>query len=203
LGTFHDPWRPNIKVSANLDEPRLIADSLKGHQEAFGELVRHYQDRLYNLAYRMVDNTEDAQDIVQDAFLSAYQSLGKFKGRSQFFTWLYRIAVNTAISHKRKRRAVLASRADRLETAAFEPADESEYSRPEHELERTERETRVQDALNRLSPEHRAVLILKDMEGQHYEIMAQVLGVPIGTVRSRLHRARMELRQILARDEEP
>jgi RNA polymerase sigma-70 factor (ECF subfamily) len=186
----------------NLDEHRLIADSLQGQTEAFGELVRNYQDRLYNLAYRLVNNAEDAQDVVQDSFLSAYQSLGNFKGESQFFTWLYRIAVNTAISHKRKRRTVLALKAGRLENGAAEPRDASEYSRPEHALERTEREQRIQLALQRLSLEHRAVLILKDMEGQKYEIMAKILGVPVGTVRSRLHRARLELREILSHEQD-
>src|SRR5439155_3311136 len=101
----------------------------------------------------------------QDAFLNAYQSLGSFKGDSLFFTWLYRIAFNSAISLKRKQRVVL-----RLETGSehegTEPLDPSELSRPEHALEQAEEERRVQRALSRLSPEHRKVLILKDIEGQ-------------------------------------
>jgi RNA polymerase sigma-70 factor (ECF subfamily) len=185
-----------------VDEARLIAECLAGRKEAFGELVRRYQDRLYGIAYRFVDNAEDAQDVVQEAFLSAYQSLESFKGQSQFFTWLYRIAVNTAISLKRKRRVVLTFKAGRLDEGAAEPQDVSEFSRPEHGLERTEQERRVHDALSRLSQEHRAVLVLKDMEGEKYETMAQLLNVPVGTIRSRLHRARLELRTILQRDEE-
>lgn len=185
----------------NPDDSRLIADCLAGRTAAFGELVRRYQDRLYNTVYRLVDNAEDAQDVVQDAFLNAYQSLGSFKGDSQFFTWLYRIAFNTAISLKRKQRAVLSLRAGRTDEGGVEPLDPSEESRPEHALERAEQERRIQRALARLSPEHRAVLILKDMEGQKYEAMAEILQVPIGTVRSRLHRARLELRELLQRDE--
>jgi RNA polymerase sigma-70 factor (ECF subfamily) len=182
------------------DDHRLIADCLQGHTAAFGELVRRHQDRLFHTVYRLVDgNAEDAQDIVQEAFLHAYQSLESFKGDSQFFTWLYRIAVNTAISFKRKKRVMV-----RIDGGgeAIEPLDASEESRPGHALEQAEQEQRVQKALGRLSPEHRAVLVLKDMDGQKYEEMAEVLGVPIGTIRSRLHRARLELREVLEQLEE-
>src|SRR4029077_16800143 len=181
----------------------LIAECLQGRPAAFGELVRRYQDRLYHTAYRLTGNAEDAQDVVQEAFLSAYQSLGSFKGDSLFFTWLYRIAVNTAISLKRKHRVVISMDIARGEGGIPEPADTSDLSRPEQALERADQERRIQSALNRLSVEHRAVLIMKDMEGQKYEAMAEVLQVPIGTIRSRLHRARLELRDLLSQDESP
>jgi RNA polymerase sigma-70 factor (ECF subfamily) len=184
------------------DDHRLIAECLNGDTAAFGALVRRYQDRLYNTAYRLVGNAEDAQDVVQEAFLSAYQSLGNFKGDSLFFTWLYRIAVNTAISLKRKQRAVLRIDGGRDGGPAVEPLDPSDVSRPGHALEQAEQGQRVQQALSRLSPEHRAVLVLKDMEGQKYESIADALRVPIGTVRSRLHRARLELRELLEKGEE-
>jgi RNA polymerase sigma-70 factor (ECF subfamily) len=186
----------------NPDDHRLIADCLQGQTAAFGELVRRYQDRLYSTVYRLVDNAEDAQDVVQDAFLNAFQSLSSFKGDSQFFTWLYRIAVNTAISLKRKQRVALTLRGGRSDEPGSEPTDPSEFSRPEHALEKAEQERRIHDALSRLSAEHRTVLVLKDMEGQKYETMAEILQVPIGTVRSRLHRARLELRELLERDED-
>jgi RNA polymerase sigma-70 factor (ECF subfamily) len=187
----------------NADDQRLIADCLRGQTAAFEELVRRHQDRLYNAVNRLVGNPEDARDIVQDAFLSAYQSLAKFKGGAQFYTWLYRIAFNAAISLKRKQRVALAFQTGRSPGAPeSEPADPSEQNRPDERMLRAEEERRVQAALAQLSAEHRAVLILKDIEGQRYEAIALVLGVPIGTVRSRLHRARMELREILRRDEE-
>src|SRR5439155_9969003 len=125
-------------------------------------------------------------DVVQDAFLNAYQSLDSFKGDSRFFTWLYRIAINTAISHKRKQRMVLSIHAGRNGEVLIEPPDEWAGVEPGHALEQAERGQRVEKALNQLSPEHRAVLILKDMEGQKYEVMAEILQVPIGTIRSRL-----------------
>jgi RNA polymerase sigma-70 factor (ECF subfamily) len=182
------------------DDQRQIAECLQGDTAAFGELVRRYQDRLFNTVFRMVDNAEDAQDVVQEAFLHAYQSLESFKGDSLFFTWLYRIAVNTAISFKRKKRVTV--RISGPGESVIDPLDPSELSRPGHALEQAEQEQRIHKALGRLSPEHRAVLVLKDMEGQKYEEMAEALGVPIGTIRSRLHRARLELREVLERLEE-
>jgi RNA polymerase sigma-70 factor (ECF subfamily) len=189
------------KDAASVADPDLIAACRRGDSASFGELVRRHQDRLYNTVFRLVDNAEDAYDVVQEAFLNAYQSLDGFKGDSLFFTWLYRIAVNSAISHKRKRRIVLSLHAARNGDAGVDPADETDASRPGHALEQAEQERRIQNALNRLSGEHRAVLILKDMEGQKYEAIAEILEVPIGTVRSRLHRARTELREQLERDE--
>ncbi|HEX3149364.1 MAG TPA: sigma-70 family RNA polymerase sigma factor [Gemmataceae bacterium] len=184
----------------NTDDRRLIAECVAGHAPAFGQLVRRYQDRLFNAVLRVVDNAEDAADVVQDAFLNAYQSLNSFKGDSEFFTWLYRIAFNAAITLRRKRKVVLSfDKGD--DGAATEPADPNEFARPGVALERAEEDAQLLAAMNRLSPEHRVVLVLKDLEGQKYEDIAQVLDVPIGTVRSRLHRARLELRDLLHKPE--
>jgi RNA polymerase sigma-70 factor (ECF subfamily) len=185
----------------NLDDRRLITDCRAGRTSAFGELVRRYQDRLFNAVLRVVDNAEDAADVVQDAFLNAFQSLNSFKGDSEFFTWLYRIAFNAAISLRRKRKAVVSFDGIRDEKGTAEPVDPSEYTRPGLSLERSEGDALVLAALGRLSAEHRAVLVLKDLEGQKYEDIAAVLDVPVGTVRSRLHRARLELRDLLHREE--
>ena len=179
------------------DDNQLIAECLEGQTAAFGELVRRYQDRVYNTVYRLLDNAEDAQDVVQDAFIHAFQSLSSFKGDSLFFTWLYRIAVNAAISWKRKQRATLRLQLERHAGGGLELPDVAETSQPGYALEQAEEGRRIQAALNRVSAEHRAVLILKDMEGQKYETMAEILDVPIGTIRSRLHRARLELREVL------
>lgn len=184
----------------NADDYRLIADCLGGKTEAFGELVARYQDRLFNTVIRMLDNAEDARDVVQESFISAYQSLGSFKGDSLFFTWLYRIAVNTAISWKRKQKVVLRLHTGADNPGSVEPADPAESNQPGHAMEMAEEERRVHEALAKLSPDHRSVLVMKDMEGMKYEEMADVLGVPVGTIRSRLHRARLELRDILLSD---
>ncbi len=178
------------------DDRQLIASCLGGQREAFGELVSRYQARLYNAAIRLVDSPDDAADVVQDAFLNAYQSLHTFKGDAEFFTWLYRIAFNAAISLKRKKRAAVSLDAVGPD-AGIDPDDPSEYVKPGAALERTEEETQLQEAMNRLSHEHREVLVLKDIDGVKYEDIAEILGVPIGTIRSRLHRARLELRELL------
>lgn len=183
------------------DDRLLIAACLGGRSEAFGELVSRYQARLYNAAIRLVDNPEDAADVVQDAFLNAYQSLHTFKGDAEFFTWLYRIAFNAAISLKRKKRAAVSLDAVKPESG-IDPDDPSEYIKPGAALIRSEEESQLQEAMIRLSHEHREVLILKDIEGMKYEDIAEILGVPIGTIRSRLHRARLELRDLLETGDE-
>lgn len=191
----------------NDDDRRLIADCLKGRTDAFGELVRRYQDRLYNSVARLLDSSEDSQDIVQEAFIHAYQSLHSFKGDSLFFTWLYRIAFNASMSLKRRRRVTfsLDQRRDGDDGGSgpgLDPADDSEDVRPDFALERSEQDAKMQAALNRLSVEHRTVMVLKDIDGCSYEVIADVMGIPVGTVRSRLHRARSELRDILSAQEE-
>lgn len=182
----------------NHDDRRLIREAVAGDATAFGELVLRYQDRLYNIAYRVVGNPDDAADVVQDAFVNAYQSLASFKGDSEFFTWLYRIAFNTAISQKRKKRPTVSFDGGRDGEPGYDPPDASLDSAPDAALERSEDERLLAAAIAKLSDEHRAVLVLKDIDGEKYEDIAATLGIPIGTVRSRLHRARLELRHLIA-----
>jgi RNA polymerase sigma-70 factor (ECF subfamily) len=184
----------------NADDRRLVAAALAGSTDAFGDLVRRHQDRLYNAVLRVVDNGEDAADVVQDAFVNAFTALGSFKGDSELYTWLYRIAFNAAISLRRRRKPVASLDAARGSDPTVDPVDVSADARPGDSMERREDEADLYRALSRLSPEHRDVLVMKDLDGQRYEEIAVVLGVPIGTVRSRLHRARIELRQLLEPD---
>jgi RNA polymerase sigma-70 factor (ECF subfamily) len=200
VGTFA-PVRPSHPQNdVNHDDRRLIAEVLAGNTAAFGELVTRYQDRLFNVAYRVLDNPDDAADVVQDVFINAYQSLRTFKGDSELFTWLYRIAFNTAISFKRRRRGVV-----RIDghggDGGIDPEDRSLDTAPDAGMERSEDERVLAEAMAKLSPEHRTVLVLKDIDGLKYEEIAEVMGVPIGTVRSRLHRARLELKSLLDPDE--
>jgi RNA polymerase sigma-70 factor (ECF subfamily) len=183
------------------DDRRLIAECLGGRRDAYGELVSRYQARLYNAALRLVQSPDDAADVVQDAFLNAYLSLQSFKGDAEFFTWLYRIAFNTAISLKRKKRPALSLDTHAGETG-IDPDDPSEYVKPDAALERSEDERQLSAAIERLSAEHREVLLMKDIDGLKYEEIAEILRVPIGTIRSRLHRARLELRDLLVPPEE-
>jgi len=187
----------------NPDDRRLIAKVLAGQTSAYAELVRSYQNRLYNAVVRLLDNAEDAADVVQDTFINAYQSLGNFKGDAEFFTWLYRIAFNTAISAKRKRKPTVSLEGRREQDtghgsgSGIDPADRSRDTFPGANLERSDDEKMLMAAIRRLSGEHRAVLVLKDLEGFRYDEIATILTLPVGTVRSRLNRARLELRSIL------
>ena len=183
-------------MSESAEDPRLIQECLEGHTEAFAALVRKYQDRLYNTLFRIVGNAEDARDLVQDAFVHAYRSLDRFHGESAFYTWLYRIAVNAAISLKRRTRVTVPIDAGG-NGPGYEPVEDTTRSDPSERLEQDERDRQVREALDSLPADYRAVLVLKDIDGQRYEAIAQILGCPIGTVRSRLHRARLELRDRL------
>lgn len=166
----------------------------------FGELVSFYQDRLFHTVLRLVGNAEDARDVVQETFLRAYQFRETFHGESLFFTWLFRIAANTAISLKRKERRVRGFQPSGEEKTKTDPPDASLTSQPGHAAELAEQERKVHEALSKISGEHREVLVMKDMEEMKYEEMAEILGVPVGTIRSRLHRARLKLRQILTQE---
>lgn len=179
----------------NDDQP-LIEACRAGQTQAFGELVRRYQDRLYPTILRLTGCAEDAHDLLQDAFLRAFQKLGRFHGDSSFYTWLYRIAVNLALSSRRRRRTTLRLSGTGRD-GPIDPPDDPEQSDPTLPLERAERSAIIQQALNALAPDHRAVVVLKEFDGLRYEEVAAVLGIPVGTVRSRLHRARCELREKL------
>jgi RNA polymerase sigma-70 factor (ECF subfamily) len=171
-----------------------------GETEAFGALVLRYQERLYQVLLHLSGSPEDARDVLQDTFLRAYEKLDQFHGDSSFYTWVYRIGVNLALSGHRRRRARAMLRREGLDPAGRiieDPADGSADADPTYPLERAERERIVEAALNELGPEHRAVVILKDFDGRRYDEIGTILNVPIGTVRSRLHRARCELRDRL------
>jgi RNA polymerase sigma-70 factor (ECF subfamily) len=183
----------------SLDDLSLVEACRGGQTEAFGALVRRYQERLYPTIVRLIGSSEDAEDVLQDTFVRAFERLDQFHGDSSFYTWLYRIAINLALSGYRRRRVRGSLKRSRMWSApvSSEPADVSSESDPTISLERAEREKIVERALEKLGPEHRAVVILKDFDGHRYEEISAILGVPVGTVRSRLHRARCELRDLL------
>jgi len=184
------------------DDATLIRQTLAGDRSAFGVLVRKYQDRLFNVAFRLAGHVEDARDITQEAFINAFESLHRFQGEAQFFTWLYRITVNAAISRQRKRRETISlQQGGRADKPLPEPNDESFDHQPGDALERRESDQRIHAALQQVSPDFRSVLVLRDLDGMKYEEIAAALELPIGTVRSRLHRARLELRSILEKAE--
>lgn len=176
------------------DDAQLIDESLAGGSAAFGQLVTKYQDRLYNTIVHVIGSTEEAYDIVQDAFVQAFIKLESFQRTSAFYTWLYRIAFNLAISRRRRQRTVISVEQNREQTGE-EPLQRG--GNPADRLEQQERARQVQAGLAKLSDEHRMVLVLREIDGCCYETIAEMLDLPVGTVRSRLHRARMQLRDEL------
>ena len=179
------------------DEKQLIHECLAGRTEAFGQLVLRYQDRLCNALFRIVGSADDARDIAQDAFVQAFQKLGTFRGNSAFYSWLFRIALNVAASQKRRTRRKTSSIDAARERQGHEPADPHPESEPAHSIELEERQAVVQTALAQLPAEFRTPLVLREIDGLKYEQIAEILECPIGTIRSRIHRARAELRQRL------
>ncbi len=176
------------------DDVQLIAEALDGDSAAFGQLVTRYQDRLYNTLVHVVGCSDTARDVAQDAFVQAYVKLESFERASAFYTWLYRIAVNLAISRRRRERP-MASVEQVREVLGHEPPDTADP--PEARLEQQERACQVRQALAAVSDEHRTILTLREMDGCSYEQIAEILALPVGTIRSRLHRARMQLREQL------
>ncbi len=181
------------------DDRELIADCLAGQTQAFGALVERYQDRLYNTLVTVVGSTDDALDVAQDAFVQAFEKLSSFRGDSAFYSWLFRIALNAAVSRHRKKKRVPVSIDAARQHTGHEPADAHPQAYPGFELELSERQQAVRNALAELPEDFRTVLVLKEIEGMKYEEIAATLDCPVGTVRSRIHRGRIEMRAKLKR----
>ena len=176
----------------------LIEDCLAGRRDAFGQLVDRYQNRLFHSLLHLLGSSEDAQDAAQDAFVQAFEKLASFRGQSQFYSWLFRIAFNLAVSSKRKSRRMTVSLEARREASGLEPPDVNPATEPSYAMDVSDRQRLVQQALAELSAEFRTALVLKEMDGMSYEEIADIVDVPLGTVRSRIHRARVELRDKLS-----
>lgn len=172
----------------------LIDRCLQGNTQAFGLLVERYQQRLYASLVHVTGSSELALDVSQDAFVHAYEKLASFRGESQFYSWLFRIALNAAVSARRKQRRTGISVEATREATGQEPADHRPSAIPSQSLEVTERQSLVLRALSELPEDFRTPLVLKELEELKYEEIADLLRIPLGTVRSRIHRARQELR---------
>lgn len=185
------------------DEDRtLVQQSVKGSREAFSELVEKYYKKIYNLAYRYVGDSEEANDLAQEIFTAAFQNLKKFRGDAKFSTWLFQIATNRGKNRFKylKRRGYFASRGpsesdDDRDSGPKPVPDHS--TNPETMLASKQLQKIVQDAINELDPDHKEIVILRDIEGFSYEEIAQILNLPEGTTKSRLHRARMVVKEKL------
>lgn len=194
------------EISNAGDELELIRKAQAGDRGAYGRLVLLYQDRLYNAVVRMVGDREESRELVQETFTRGLAKVDGFRGEASPYTWLFRIATNLCISRLRK---VQRHRTFSLEGGNHQPGSDDQASslidrvkpdpapRPDEQMQQREQNQQVLSALGRLDPEYRAVLVMRDIEGFDYQQMADVLGLPLGTLKSRLFRARLALRDEL------
>jgi RNA polymerase sigma-70 factor, ECF subfamily len=215
--TLADADPVGVAASAGMTKPgglrpdvALLQKAQAGDRGAYGQIVLLYQDRLYNAVLRLVGDREEARELTQDAFMRGLQKIDGFRGDASPYTWLFRIAVNLAISHLRKSHRVRVFSLDRpgggngryasddqAASLIDRIARDSAQQAPPERLEGRERDQAVLAALGRLDAEYRAVLVMRDIEGFDYQQMADILGLPLGTLKSRLFRARMALRDEL------
>jgi RNA polymerase sigma-70 factor (ECF subfamily) len=184
-----------------IDDAELVAAARRGDRDAFRTLFERYHRRAYALAFGVLRHQDDALDVVQDAFIKAHKYLDKFEGNSSFYTWLYRIVMNLAIDHLRKHRRVKPVELDEqhLEERAGDDALLPTIlgGNPGRALMDKEIRARIDQALGALSENHRAVLVMRELEGLSYEEMAQAMGCSKGTIMSRLFHARKNMQRQL------
>ena len=184
------------------EESRIVQKVIKGDVNAFEKLVIEYEKSVYNIALRMTGNSEDASDMTQEAFIKAYNSLQSFRGDSKFSVWLYRIATNVCLdflrSRIRKPTVSLSVEDNEGEEVQLDVADESQS--PELLLDRQMTRESVRRGLDTLSPEYRQILLLREIQGLSYDEISQALGLEVGTVKSRIFRARKKLCTFLLQD---
>ncbi len=190
---------------SNQNERSLIEKSKNGDVKAFEDLISGYEKKVFNIVYRIVGDYNDAQDVSQEVFIKAFRAIGNFRGKSSFYTWLYRIAVNECMDamKARKKTAVLSINApvgDEDSGIAREIKDDGESL--EEKVERNELRSVIEAALNRMPYEHRIMIVLRDVQGFSYEEIAGILKCPSGTVKSRINRARRALKELLLSDKE-
>ena len=176
----------------------LVVAARDGDKDAFGEIVRRTFADTYTLALRLTGNEQDANDVAQEAYIRAWRSIGKFRGDSQFSTWLYRITANAASTNTKRRRRL---RTDPIDDVR-EPIDERREVQPAEMAESSESASRLARAVEELPESLRSVLVLKDVYGLSHEDIADELGISVAAAKVRLHRGRRRLRDVLYEDEE-
>jgi RNA polymerase sigma-70 factor (ECF subfamily) len=181
-------------VSDAISDADCVRRIQHGESDAFEVLVRRHEKTIFNLVYRMLGDYDDAAEVSQEVFLSAYRAIGQFRGDANFSTWLYRIALN----HATTRRRSVNSRLHRTTTIEDMELIRDSQPGPAETLEKKEMQERVQLALNKLEPEDATVILLRDLQDVPYDEVARMLEIPVGTVKSRLHRARQALKSLLA-----
>ncbi len=196
----NDNEKLNIKKPPS-DIDILVKQAASGDTYAFGELVKKYEKMVYNLAYQYSGNREDAFDISQEVFIKAWRAIGTFRGDCSFSTWIYRITKNAYLdfSMKSARRETLSLNVtdDDGEDKSLDIVNTDESTSPEDVAEKNERETALHSAIASLGDEHREIIVLREFEGYSYDDIASMLGLELGTVKSRINRARKQIKIFL------
>ena len=174
------------------NEQKLIQRASGGDPSAFNRLMAQHEKKMYAVALRMFNNREDAQDCLQEAMLRVYRSIGGFKGQSSFSTWLYRITMNTCLDELRRKKNKQSTSLDNLVEQGWSPSDEG--NTPEKHAVRTELRRELSQAIQELPEDMRSAVVLRDIQGFAYDEIADALGVNVGTIKSRISRAREKLR---------
>lgn len=182
------------------EEARIVQQVKNGNIEAFEALVKAYEKRVYNIALKMLGNPEDAEDAAQEAFIKAYMSIGTFRGDSRFSVWLYRLTNNCCIDLLRKRRDKMSLSVTGADGETVELDIPDERSGPEDEVIKKELRLSVREGLEKLPEEYRRILVLREIGAQSYAEIAEILDIDIGTVKSRIFRARKKLLELLRSD---
>ncbi len=188
-------------AQADVSELDLVKRCQAGDTEAFDELVTRYRTRIFGMIYNMVHSEQDAWDLAQDSFVKAWKSIKRFRGHSSFYTWIYRIVMNVTIDWLRKKQVKGGSEFDdAIHLKEIDPASKTlpkADALPYETMEQMEIRGRIDNAIAQLSPEHRAVILMKEIEEMQYHEIAEMLGCSIGTVMSRLFYARKKLQNLL------
>ena len=189
-------------AQADVSELDLVKRCQAGQTEAFDELVVRYRTRIFGMIYNMVHNEQDAWDLAQDSFVKAWNSIKRFRGQSSFYTWMYRIVMNVTIDWLRKKQVKGAGTEfdDAIQLKEIEPASRTvpkPDALPYERMERSEIRAQIGNAIAQISPEHRAVILMKEIEDMQYHEIAEALDCSIGTVMSRLFYARKKLQNLL------
>ena len=187
-----------------MDETILIQKSQRGDMDAFEQLLLRYEKKVYTIAYKYMGNAEDASDLAQEALIKAYQSIGTFRGESSFGTWIGRITANKCLDELRKRKKLQTTSLDEeleLEEGSVQKEIVSERDTPEQHTIRQETVHYVQQKLQQMKEEDRMVLVLRELEGHSYEDIADMLNCSLGTVKSRISRARNYLKELVLADQ--
>jgi RNA polymerase sigma-70 factor (ECF subfamily) len=189
------------KKPVETDEMQLVTRAREGDLEAYDDLVRRYQERIYATVYHMTSNHEDANDLAQEAFIKAFHALKSFKGGSSFYTWVYRIAVNKTINFLKQRKNRMQMSLDDIDFNAEHDPDLVALisdKTPRRDINLAELQEKLNVAMQKLSESHRLVVTLHDIQGLSHEEIAKIMGCNIGTVRSRLFYARQQLQALLS-----